>query len=175
MATTMKLIAKQTLTSTTASVTFSDIPGTPYADLVVVMSARSNRASQPEDSFKIQVNSDTGNNYTSRVLYGMNGGVYSQTEASVGYGTMYGIFPAATATASTFGNAAIYISNYAGSTNKSMSLDGAAETNAANGPGVGGAAILWSSTAAITSIKLFPYYGSFVSDSSFFLYGITKS
>jgi hypothetical protein len=101
--------------------------------------------------------------------------VASSTEASTTYAVCYVVAASTANTASTFGNCSIYIPNYAGSTNKSMSIEGASESNH-SGAGIGAAACLWSSTAAITAIKLFPYHGSnWKSGSSFFLYGITKA
>ena len=179
MPTTMKLIAKNVLGSDTSSVTFSDIPGTGYTDLFVSMSARSDRNSSPslEDSLKIQFNSDTGNNYSSRILYGAtnNNNVASAAETSVGYAVCYVVATSNANTASTFGSCGIYIPNYTGSTNKSLSVEGVSEQNGTNA-GIGVAACLWSNTAAISAIKLFPYHGSnWKSGSSFFLFGITKA
>jgi hypothetical protein len=69
----------------------------------------------------------------------------------------------------------MYVPNYAGSTNKSMSSTGVQETNA-SGADMGAAASLWSSTDAITQIQILPLTGpNFVSGSSFYLYGITKA
>jgi hypothetical protein len=179
MATTMKLIAKQTLGSAAASVSFSSIPGTGFSDLFLVASLRNSAANS---SVAVRFNSDTGANYTWRVLFG-NGsstGSYSQTIAA-GYNTYAygGDISYSTSTASTFGYASLYIPNYAGSTNKSASVDFAGETNAASGVALGAAAVLWSNTAAITTITLQPDPGQgggdFAANSSVYLYGITKA
>lgn len=76
-------------------------------------------------------------------------------------------------TASTFGNASIYIPNYAGSTNKSVSWDSVTENNAttADEQMIAG---LWSNTAAITQVTLTCGGGSFVQNSTASLYTITK-
>ena len=77
------------------------------------------------------------------------------------------------ATASTFGNAEIYIPNYASSNNKSVSADFVSETNAADAI-FGLTAGLWANTSAITSIKLTPA-AAFAQYSTATLYGIKNS
>jgi hypothetical protein len=173
MATTCKLIAKNVLGSDTATVTFSTIAAT-YTDLLVVCSSRTDRGNNG-DAIVLQFNSDTGNNYSTRSLYGTGSSAVSTSWSSVS-----GIYlvQAATAnsdTASTFGNAEAYIPNYAGSTNKSVSHTGVTENNNATAY-MSADAGLWSNTAAITSMLLKPLNGSnFKSGSSFYLYGITKA
>ena len=169
MPTTMKLIAKQTLGSAAADVTFSSIPST-YTDLYLVASARSAR-SLITDTLKVEFNGST-TGYSSRFLEGAGAsGVSSSTISEIWGLTASG----ALSTANTFGNSEIYIPNYAGSTNKSVSGTGVQENNDGTAY-MHAAASLWSNTAAITSIKIASRVGSnIVSGSSFFLYGITKS
>lgn len=173
MPTTMKLIAKQTLTSTTATVTFSNIPGA-YTDLLCVVSARANRTtattSQPG---YVQMNPNGSSaNHSLRTLQGNGSTATSYTDTLI-----YAICPANSAnwTADTFGYAEFYIPNYAGSTNKSVSIFGGSENNNAT-TFTAVTAALWSNTAAITSLDFVEQNShSFVSGSSFFLYGITKA
>ena len=170
MATTCKLIAKVTLGSDAANIEFTSIPGT-YTDLLLSVSLRSNRASVNRDDCKMEFNGSSAN-LSSRVLIGNGSSASSSSDASVLYGP-----PAtgSTATASTFGNGYAYIPNYAGSTNKSVSVEGTTESNETTTL-IYAVAGLWSNTAAITSIKLLPYSGTnFVTGSSAFLYGITKA
>jgi hypothetical protein len=84
--------------------------------------------------------------------------------------------PAATATANTFGNASIYIPSYTVAQNKPMSSFGVDENNATAARMLA-TAMLFRSTAAITSITLSSSGGStnFVTDSSFYLYGISNA
>ena len=177
MPTTMKLIAKVSLGADAANIEFTSIPGT-FTDLCILMSARSDRNSSPsmEDSLKIRINGDSASNYTSRLLYGAtnSNNVASASEAT-NYAVCYVTMTSTANTASTFGNAAIYIPNYTGTTNKSFTVEGVSEQNGANA-GIGVAACLWSSSSAITSVLLYPYHGSNLkSGSSAFLYGITKA
>jgi hypothetical protein len=170
MPTTMRLIQRIVLGSDTASVTFSDIPGT-YTDLVIFASARSDRASD-SDPMKLRFNgasSDTS--HDCRVLQGSGSSVASATETRINAGMCAGN----TATTNTFGNAEAYIPNYAGSTNKSVSGVGVSETNAST-VYMNVTAGLWASTAAITQIQILPVFGSnWKSASSFFLFGISKA
>jgi hypothetical protein len=144
----MTLIATSTVgAGGAASIDFTSIPAT-YTDLLVVFSARTNRASLSFDNVLVKFNGLSAN-FTERSLYGTgDSGAFS---ASGSGGLMY--FDGAGATANTFGNGQFYIPNYAGSTNKSYSGDSVTETNAAQ-TYMSIVAGLWSQTAAITSISL---------------------
>lgn len=165
MATTCKLIAKNVLGSDTATVTFSSIPGT-YDDLVLLVSART---TGNQAGVTLNFNGVTAN-LSSRWLYGSGSAAASSSSSSI---FAFGI-PWSATTADTFGNLAAYIPNYAGSTNKSVSIDGTTENNATESY-IGAIAGLWADTSAITSATLTPQNGSFVTGSSFYLYGITKA
>jgi hypothetical protein len=171
MANTYVAIATVTVGSGGAnSIEFTSIPGT-YTDLVLKVSGRSNTSTAQGIFFSL--NGSTSSRST-RDISG-DGSSASSGSATDGYtgGTILGTG----ATASTFGNTEFYFPNYAGSTNKSFSLDTVAETNATTAY-VNLAAGLWSNTAAITSIKL--TIGStaahdFVQYSTATLYGIKNS
>lgn len=170
MATTMKLIAKTTLGSSASNIEFTSIPGT-HTDLLVVCSLRTDR-SGPSETVRLTLNGAT-TNYSERMLYGDGAGVASYSQSVAYLGATF--CSAAQDTASTFGNAEIYIPNYAGSTNKSVTATSASETNGSQAY-IGAFAGLWSNTAAITTLRLSPVTGpNFVSGSSAFLYGITRA
>lgn len=176
-ATTMRLIAKASLGSTASSVSIQDIPAT-YSDLYIFFSGRSDYSGATNGGVTdavVRVNNDSGNNYSYRVLYGTNTTVGSFSGSSVS-SLHFGNVPTANSTASTFCSHEIYIPNYAGSTNKSLSLTTARETNAAAGD-IRAIAGLWSSTSAITRVDVIADYpgGSFVSGTSIYVYGITKA
>jgi hypothetical protein len=174
MATTCKLIAKTVLGSSASNIEFTSIPGTGYTDLLVVCSLRTDRSVHAE-TVKLTLNG-ASTNYSERMLYGDSVGVASYAQSLAYLGAIF--CDSASATSSTFGNAEIYIPNYAGSTNKSVSATSVTEHNSAtqNQAYITAFAGLWSSTAAITSLKLAPVTGpNFVSGSSAFLYGITKA
>lgn len=169
MATTFTKIAAVTVGSGGASsIDFTSIPST-YTDLVIKVSARLNNASII-DSVGVKFNGSTSS-YSFKQLYGSGSAAGSQGAGT--YPENY--MNAANATASTFSNAEIYIPNYAGSTNKSLSADAVTENNATAAYATLTAG-LWSNTAAITSINLASTVGnSFLQYSTAVLYGIKNS
>jgi hypothetical protein len=168
MANTYTLIERITVGAAGASsITFTSIPQT-YTDLKIVVSARTNWSNSVNaDGINIRPNGSTSSRTAIR-LYGSGSAAGSDTNINPIAASN------ASSTASTFGNAEIYIPNYAGSTNKSMSVDGVSETNGTT-TYAGLAAFLWSNTAAITSLDIYPENGtSFSQYSTFYLYGIAK-
>ena len=150
-----------------SSVTFSGIPQTGYTDLVLKISARGD-AGAISRSLGLTFNgSSTG--YSNRFLQG------DGSSASSGNGTSIylGECTAATATANTFGNQEVYIPNYTSSSNKSLSVDAVAETNATT-QYMSLVADLWANSAAITSMTIVIATGNFVQGSTFYLYGVAK-
>jgi hypothetical protein len=148
---------------------FTSIPAT-YTDLVLKISARSNRAAANIDEVYLRINGNTGN-FSNRYLQG-NGSAASSSSGSFALWTGY--CPAASATASTFSNSEIYIPNYAGSNNKSMSIDTVQEDNSSVGYQTLHAN-LWNVTSAITSLRIYPLTGSFVQHSTAYLYGVSNA
>jgi len=168
MANTYVKIASVTVTAATVTnIEFTSIPAT-YDDLVVHALARGTRTGFPADDLVIQFNGVT-TGYSGRRLYANGTSVSSDTQSDI-----RGFISDADSTSNAFGSNMFYIPNYRGSTNKSVSVDMAAETNATNAP-LGIYAGLWSNTAAITSIKMFGNNGNIVQHSTFTLYGIKKS
>lgn len=173
MATTCKLIGKVTLSSAASSIEVTSIPAT-YDDLLITFSARGdfNTALHYANAeFTVNGSSST---YTNRTLYG------DSSNAASAVVTQAGSWPVritgSSATASTFGSGDIYIPNYAGATNKSASSTAVTESNAGYpGPVIFAWAYLWSTTDAITSIKLATAGGNMVSGTSLQVYGIKKS
>jgi hypothetical protein len=162
------LIATTTVDSPSGASTieFSSIPQT-FTDLKLVLSVRSSDGS---GSLRVQPNGLT-TNLSSRRLEGSGSGASSTSDASIIF--VYAV-TLSSYTASVFSNIEIYIPNYAGSTNKSVSADGVMENNATEAYQnlVAG---LWSNTAAITSLTLAKSTGTFVQYSSASLYGIKNS
>jgi len=172
MAVTYKQIASVTVGSGgAADIEFTSIPGT-YTDLVLFFSTRTTR-SAVQDAIFLRFNNDTASNYSYRFLRG-GGGSADSGSASTTF-IYINQTSADTATASTFGNGFIYIPNYTASTNKSLSIDSVGENNAAEAYATLIAG-LWSNSAAITSIKIYPETGpNFSQHSTATLYGIRKS
>ena len=149
-----------------ASIDFTSIPGT-YTDLMLQINVRTNRA-LTEDWVLLTLNGSTST-FSSRILRGSGSATSSFTQVRT-----LGDAPAATATSNTFSNQSLYIPNYAGSTNKSWSVDSVSENNGTTAWQylIAG---LWSTTSAITSLSIAPEVGTaFVQYSTASLYGITK-
>lgn len=173
----MKLIQTVTVgAGGAASIDFTSIPGT-YTDLMIVYSLRSNRsASGTTDGALIRFNGSSAAAYQTRTLAGNGSSANSLADGPSSTLGIYNYFGATSdlATANTFGNGSIYIPNYAGSTNKSVSIDSVNENNATATLG-GIVAGLWANTSAITSINLRPEAGTLYNQhSSASLYGILK-
>jgi hypothetical protein len=152
-----------------ASIEFTGIAGT-ATDLLLVISGRS-AASYAGDLFDLKVNgSSTG--YAYRNLRGNGSTAASGNGGTATYIRAYAI-PGNTATADTFGNVAITIPNYAGSTTKTFSIDGVGENNA-TAADAGIVAGSWSGTSAITSVALTAAGGNWLQYSTASLYTITK-
>jgi len=151
----------------TSNVTFSSIPAT-YTDLTIKASIRTNSASNLTGLITINGSSSSftflqiEGNGASATFYN---GTTNATNTENGTGT----------TASTFSSFEFYFPNYAGSTNKSFSVDSVTENNATTAY-ADMCALLWSNTAAITSIALAPgSTANFAQYSTFYLYGIKNS
>lgn len=169
MPTNPNMVAIQTVTvgsGGASSIEFTSIPQT-YTDLVVQVSGRTDRTVDT-DSMKIEVNNST-TSYTWLYLLGNNSVASSSTAQRAYVNSDYN-------TANTFGSAQIYIPNYTSSNNKSFSIETISENNATSGAQTELLAQLWSNTAAITSIKLSPQFGTnWKQYSTATLYGITSA
>jgi len=159
---TMTLVETITLGSTQASMVFSNIPQT-ATDLLVVYSAR--HSSDVRD-VRLSLNgSQTG--FTMRMLQGNGSAAVSASGSFDG-----GVANPSSTTANTFSNTSIYFTNYAGSTDKTWSMDTTYENNASLAYSKIQAGS-WSNTAAITSITI-GANGNFDAGTTASLYTITK-
>lgn len=146
-----------------AAIEFTSIPqdGT---DLFVVLSARGDT----NNDLKMEFNGVT-TGYTRRALYGNAGSALSFSASNA----FPGVINTSTNTANTFGNTALYVPNYTLSNNKSISSDSLYENNDSSTYLLGLYAMLWSNTAAVTSIKI-STGGNLVQHSTASLYKFTK-
>ena len=169
MPNTFELIASSTVGSGgAASIDFTSIPST-FTDLCLKVSLRAS-ATTAYGYLYINFN-NTGYSATSRYIQADGSSAISDTNAS-GYS---GIINGNTATSSTFSNVDIYIPNYAGSANKSFSLDGTMENNATLSYS-NLMALIWSSTAAINQITIKPAGSqTFVQYTTAYLYGVSNA
>jgi hypothetical protein len=150
-----------------SSIDFTSIPQT-ATDILLVVSGRFANASNATGLW-IQFNGATANQ-SIRIIEGNGSSATSFNDTKI-----YAPINAASSTANIFGNTQFYIPNYAGSVNKTMSIDSVMENNSSivyQNTSAG----IWSNTAAITSITLKDYnaVNSLVQNSTASLYLITK-
>ena len=152
-----------------SSVTFSNIPQTGYTDLVVKMSARSDTPSTVAGLYLRFNGETTDTNNSNRYLEGNGSSAVSATNlANI-------LAPGAGVTANGFSNYDLYIPNYTSSNQKTVSIDGVTENNAAGSAYLDLIAYKWTGTAAIASIALVSAgTEKFVQYSTFYLYGVAK-
>jgi hypothetical protein len=169
MAITYEPIATDTLSTGTASVTFSSIAST-YTDLILVTSAPSVGGGNNSDGYRFELNGDTGSNYSATVLH--NSGPTTSTsyrETSQSRGRIGGI-------SQSTNDVSVVLShflNYSNTTTYKTVLSRSGNSNVNGDANIFLGGSLWRSTAAINSIKLTLSSGAnFVSGSTFTLYGI---
>ena len=162
------LLNKQTLTASAASVVFSAIPQSGYTDLKIVMSARSTTGGGWND---IHITFNGSGTYKDIFTYGNSnsGASSSDTTQIISRGSAGN-----SSTASIFGSSEIYIPNYRSSNQKVVSITEVTENNssATNSAIIHMAGGLFTGTQAITTVTLTNGSGSFVTNSSFAIYGL---
>jgi hypothetical protein len=151
-------IATQTLSSAAATVTFSSIPST-YTDLVLVWNGT---CTSGVVGLTLQFNSDTTTNYSYTILSGDGSSATSSRSSNQSSMQVAGM------TSSSQSMMVANISNYSNTTTYKTVLSRqstpALEVRAYIG--------MWRSTAAISSISVSTSTSTFVTGSTFTLYGI---
>jgi hypothetical protein len=162
-------IADVTVSSPQASISFTSIPQG-YTDLVLVSSAR--RTAIYADSF-IRFNSDSGANYSYKWLRSDGSGASSSSLSAQTYLQAGHFASRSTYSVNAFGNGSVYIPNYTSAKQKSVSVDSLNENNGTQAETMMVAG-LWTGTAAINSITVYPDigYGDYAANSTFTLYGV---
>jgi hypothetical protein len=145
-----------------ASMSFSSIPST-YTDLVCKLSVRGDSLY----NVLMSINGST-TNFLYRLIEGdgASAASYANTTGRLG-NTLVD-------TANTFSSIDLYIPNYAGSNNKSYSVDAVSEANVTTAY-TDLTAGLWSNVTAISSLSFSMSTGNFTQYSTATLYGISKS
>jgi hypothetical protein len=164
MSSTYEKIATTTLGSAQATVTFSTITGT-YTDLVLVIGNL--KVSTNTSSLTLQLNGDTGSNYSNTQLIGNGSAASSRRGSSLTSALNYITYGAASNTSE--GVVILNFQNYSNATTYKTTL-----IRANSAPNSVEATVnLWRNTAAITSITM-GMQGSdtYSSGSTFTLYGI---
>lgn len=156
-----------------ANIEFTSIPQT-YTDLYLTFSLRlTGSYTAQQYGVNLSLNGSTSN-FSGRQLYASSGTSVASGTTTNNLDTV----PGASVTVNTFGNAALYITNYTSSSSaKSFSLDIVSENNSSTNNWLGLVAGLWnpSTQAAITSITLTPQASNLAQYSSASLYGIKNS
>ena len=151
------LIESQILSTSAASVTFSNIPAT-YTDLIIKVNARVDYASEQGD-LNLTINS-ISSGYSRVRLYGTGSSAGSDTNGPDAF--YAGWTNGSLATSNTFSTNEIYIPNYTSSNYKVFSSFGAAERNTTASFMSIEAGFL-TNTASISSITINdPYSSNFV-------------
>lgn len=161
MPSTYEPIATSTLGSAASSVTFSSIPST-YTDLVLILDCASTIAGQEP---VVQVNGDTGTNYSITQVGGNGSSASSFGQSNVNWMKLDRLG----GTTTTFGyNAIVNFMNYSNTTtNKTVLARGNNANYAAEAM-----VYLWRNTAAISSMVITCNTSTFITGSTFTLYGI---
>ena len=164
----MELISSVTVGSGGASqIEFASVPST-YTDLLVLISARSGSAG---DTLWMRFNSDESNACTTLWVVG-DGSTASSSNSGGNTFIRLGTITSGD-TASTFNNFQVYVPNYAGSAQKTVSVDAVNENNATTAYQRITAG-LWPVTTAISNIKISNNGASISQYSTAYLYGILK-
>lgn len=154
------LLNQVTLAASASEIAFSNIPQN-YSDLVVVIDGSSSSAT----NWRIRFNGDSGTNYSVIILAGTGSGTAGATYINEVF------------------NSYVW-QNYSATTSRMMArlqiMDYSAldkhKTMLARGDSGSGAIELfanrWGNTAAITSFNLFPQNTTWVTGTTFYIYGI---
>lgn len=154
-----------------ANVEFTSIPST-YSHLQIRGIARNTSVAGGTESFQVQFNSDTGNNYAGHNLYG--DGTSAAVTASASRSNMYFFdMPRSGEGSNIYGAVILDVLDYT-NTNKYKTVRGLSgmDTNNNTYEYIALGSGLWRNTNAITSIKIQPSGSNFAQYSHFALYGI---
>lgn len=162
---TYERIASTVLTSGTASVTFSSIPQT-YTDIVLVSQYS---VGTNNDGGRIQFNSDTGSNYSRTHLRSNGSSTGSSTATNQTY--IYMDLEGAGNTIQNPTQSIVEINNYSNTTTYKTALIRSGNI-AGSYTGTSLICGLWRSNSAISTITLTTDSSTFITGSSFILYGI---
>jgi hypothetical protein len=150
MPATYEPIATQTVSTPTATITFSSIPAT-YTDLRVVMCLADDDSEAGTGAPTFTFNGDTATNYSQTVLRGDGASASSQQQTS--QTKIYALYWNNSPTSTTmFPMMTLDIFSYAGSTNKSVLITASDDRNGTGS--VERTVGLYRSTSAITQLSI---------------------
>jgi hypothetical protein len=162
---TYSLISSATGNGSSSSITFSSIPAT-YTDLILVTNTSvPNSASQ----LRLQMNSDTGANYSSTYLYGTGTTGASARDSNRSWMDIGATFGS---NGSVWAPNIIHIMDYANTTTYKTAISRFAGGTGATLDYVEAAVSLWRNTSAISTIAITTNGTYWNTGSTFKLYGI---
>lgn len=169
------LISQQVLGSSASTVTFSSIPNT-YKSLQIRSIARNTTADVYVTQMGLNLNSDSGTNYSLHYLYGDGSAVTAGgSGTSFGYAYISGPQIDNSALANTYGASIIDIVDYTLSKNKTIKYISGVNVNnttpASNQITLG--STVWLNTSAVTTVSITAAQNSFAAGSTFSLYGVS--
>ena len=155
-----------------SSIEFDPIEGVDGADLKVLISARSN-ASGIATEYRFQFNGDTSSVYYTTSMAGDGSGINRRGVGPTSFLENLSLQKNG-ATANTFGNAELYISNFSSAQDTYASFMAVSENNASEA--YQGVANFYRDVAeAITSIKIYATVGDFMEHTTASLYLVTTA
>lgn len=162
-------------TSTSGSIAFASIPAG-YRALRVVLVGRQDKAAT-RGEVRIRFNGDSGNNYDTQYLQGINGGSAVATPDVAASSSFVGELPAANAVANQSGMIVFDIPYYAATTFQKQLITQSCykRANASTDMVQFMTANFWRSTAAISSLTIYadgPGTSNFVTGTTAVLYGL---
>jgi hypothetical protein len=163
---TYSLIASTTLTNTTASVSLSSIPAT-FTDILLVANIL---ATADNANTSVQVNGDTGTNYSMTFLAGSGSAATSGRQSGVS-NVLWSVGPLGSPNSSSPAAHILHINDYANTTTYKTLLSRQG-INGATYNGVATQVGLWRSTAAINQVTWNIQGSTFAVGATFKLYGI---
>ena len=178
MANTYELITSTTVgVGGAANIDFTSIPST-YTDLVLKVSARDGLGvNAGGDNLNVTLNGSSSSIYSERMLYANSTSPSSLSSSST---TLFqdAYSNGASTTANTFSNVEYYFPNYAGSNNKSVSIDSVVENNSSTSSQyiLNLTASLFASSSAISRITIVIAGSATIAQySTAYLYGVNNA
>lgn len=172
MPATYSLITATTLTSPTATITFSSIPST-YTDLVIHLSGRTTRATT-FDYINLRVNNNSSSIYTSTEIYLQTPTTIQAAKQTAGPFGYPEFVNGDTSDVNCFGYMELYFPQYK-NTSYPKGINMFANTANSSTRFTDAWAGLANTNTAISLITLGAGSGNWVANSSFYLYGIVNS
>lgn len=173
---TYQLIASNTLSVQTMTVTFSSIPQT-YTDLLFKLSVRSTEGGFTNDQLKMRLNGSSSSVYGSTFIRGDGSGTAVANTLISETSQLVALVNTTASKVATFSNVDIYIPTYTDTGFSQQSGSMTVMENDTTTAYITTTAGRYSPGTAISSVTfLFPVFNSdFVAQSSFYLYGISNA